>query len=84
MIRSVVAILVLAVVALAVAQSKDNCPENEEWALCGTLCEPTCSNPDPIALLCPGIQCSRYTASCRCKKGFFRKKNFTCVLIADC
>ena len=43
--------------------------ENEVWNACGTLCEPSCANPNPR--FCPAIQCTGFDG-CRCSPGFLR------------
>lgn len=54
--------------------SSNVCAENEEFKQCGTACEPTCENPNP--LVCT-LQC--LVNVCQCKPGFFRNSMNKCV-----
>ena len=45
----------------------DICGKNEERLECGTACQRTCANKNPICTL----QCK---TGCFCKKGFIREK----------
>ncbi|WKY12965.1 hypothetical protein Q1695_004075 [Nippostrongylus brasiliensis] len=76
------AVLGLFFIAVAVKPSSqdngDNCPENEEFLQCGTACEPSCRNPNPIVCT---LQC--IVNVCQCRKGFFRDSNGKCVSKCD-
>ncbi|XP_015435593.1 PREDICTED: chymotrypsin inhibitor-like, partial [Dufourea novaeangliae] len=58
------------------------CPPNEEWSLCGKICEPRCDNPTPK--ICPKIACSKNIAACRCKPGHLRNEKNRCVKPEKC
>ncbi|XP_015435619.1 PREDICTED: chymotrypsin inhibitor-like [Dufourea novaeangliae] len=58
------------------------CPPNEEWSLCGKICEPRCDNPTPK--ICPRIACSKNIAACRCKPGHLRNEKNRCVRPEKC
>ncbi|CAK9824626.1 hypothetical protein ANTRET_LOCUS2764 [Anthophora retusa] len=60
------------------------CPVNEIYSLCGTMCEPTCGDPKPNPMLCPGIECTTFTAGCRCQKNYVRNDSGNCVLLTEC
>ncbi|VDL74681.1 unnamed protein product [Nippostrongylus brasiliensis] len=52
---------------------------NEEKKSCGTACEPTCSEPNPV--------CTRQCVVdvCQCKQAFIRdKKGGACISVDDC
>ena len=61
-----------------------HCGENEKWNICGRLCEPSCADQKPNPQLCPGIECTKMTAACRCDSGCFRDTNGSCVLRENC
>ncbi|WKY12434.1 hypothetical protein Q1695_003765 [Nippostrongylus brasiliensis] len=50
------------------------CPANEVFKQCGTACEPSCENPNPMV-------CTKncIVNVCQCKPGFFRNANGECV-----
>nr|CDJ97123.1 Protease inhibitor I8 domain containing protein [Haemonchus contortus] len=52
------------------------CGANEAFDTCGSACEPSCRNPNPVACT---LQC---VAGCRCRRGFFRDDRGQCV--ANC
>ncbi|KHJ80451.1 trypsin Inhibitor like cysteine rich domain protein [Oesophagostomum dentatum] len=60
-------------------QTVPACPVNEDYFACGTRCEPTCRDPNPVS-------CQHYCVQgeliCQCKVGFYRADNGTCV--SDC
>ena len=65
-----------------------DCPENMFWWDCGSMCEPTCSNPefDPD-ILCPDV----CVGGCFCNSGFiflydnYWDQNYNiCIPIEDC
>jgi len=65
-----------------------DCPENMFWWDCGSMCEPTCSNPefDPD-IICPGV----CVEGCFCNSGFiflydnYWDQNYNiCIPIEDC
>ncbi|CAK9807809.1 Probable protease inhibitor Egf0.4b [Anthophora quadrimaculata] len=60
------------------------CSVNEIYSLCGRMCEPKCDNPKPNPILCPAIECTTFTASCRCQKDYVRNKSGDCVLLKQC
>ncbi|XP_076377585.1 chymotrypsin inhibitor isoform X2 [Megalopta genalis] len=86
MFKFLVAMTMLAVViAESFADSLVECPNNEHWSLCGTLCEPSCELPKPNPFFCPRIECARDTAGCRCKNGYVRNEdNKDCVALKEC
>nr|XP_033331129.1 chymotrypsin inhibitor-like isoform X1 [Megalopta genalis] len=70
---------------IAFADSLVECPDNEHWSLCGTMCEPSCEQPKPNPFFCPRIVCARDTAGCRCKNGYVRNEdNKDCVALKEC
>ncbi|KAK1137368.1 hypothetical protein K0M31_001880 [Melipona bicolor] len=80
--RYLVAFL-LAVVFINVCSLTPICPINEEWNICGQLCEPSCAILNPI--ICPRIVCTNETtAGCRCISGFLKNQNNDCVQPKDC
>ncbi|XP_029047761.2 chymotrypsin inhibitor-like [Osmia bicornis bicornis] len=79
-----VLLLVLLAAAYAADETQHDCGINAKWDLCGGMCEPTCDNPEPNPLLCPGIQCTKLTAKCRCEKGYVKSESKGCVLLKDC
>nr|XP_033331130.1 chymotrypsin inhibitor-like isoform X2 [Megalopta genalis] len=86
MFKFLVAMTMLAVViAESFADSLVECPDNEHWSLCGTMCEPSCEQPKPNPFFCPRIVCARDTAGCRCKNGYVRNEdNKDCVALKEC
>ncbi|MDP7028404.1 MAG: hypothetical protein QF380_08365, partial [Candidatus Marinimicrobia bacterium] len=65
-----------------------DCPENMFWSDCGSMCEPTCSNPefDPD-ITCPDV----CVEGCFCNSGFiflydnYWDQNYNiCIPIEDC
>ncbi|KAK0080618.1 hypothetical protein PV325_013647 [Microctonus aethiopoides] len=59
------------------------CPKNSSMNICGTICEPSCTNPNPT--ICPAIACSEATRGCRCNKGYVRdEKTKKCVPLSKC
>ncbi|XP_076295211.1 chymotrypsin inhibitor-like [Lasioglossum baleicum] len=81
--------ILLLLAALYVASAEvvgPECPENAEWNLCGELCAPTCDLPHPNTRLCPHIVCTKFTAGCRCNKGYVRDSEGSgkCILEKDC
>ncbi|KJH50180.1 trypsin Inhibitor like cysteine rich domain protein [Dictyocaulus viviparus] len=54
------------------------CAENEQRAQCGTACEPTCTNSNPV--------CTRQCIPnvCRCQQGYVRNSNNRCILQRNC
>ncbi|KAI4493971.1 hypothetical protein M0802_009347 [Mischocyttarus mexicanus] len=76
--RVIFALLVLVAVASAFPPSKQ-CPENEEFASCGSACEPTCDNTELKACT---LEC---VIGCQCKEGFIRQsQNGPCVNTLSC
>ncbi|XP_017881580.1 cysteine-rich venom protein 1-like [Ceratina calcarata] len=68
-----------------VAQGSPLCPVNTSYQLCGTMCEPTCDNPHPNPEFCPSLECTRFTAACRCLKGYVRDMNSNqCIELSEC
>uniref|UniRef100_A0A023EEJ9 Putative trypsin inhibitor like cysteine rich domain protein n=1 Tax=Aedes albopictus TaxID=7160 RepID=A0A023EEJ9_AEDAL len=53
---------------------------NEQFTLCGSRCEPQCSNPIAESFRCP----SGCHVGCTCKRGFVRHPNGSCVKPAHC
>ncbi|VDL82546.1 unnamed protein product [Nippostrongylus brasiliensis] len=55
-------------------QLEPTCPANEVFKQCGTACEPSCENPNPMV-------CTKncIVNVCQCKPGFFRNANGECV-----
>ncbi|CAL2042395.1 unnamed protein product [Caenorhabditis brenneri] len=51
---------------------------NEEMKYCGTACEPTCNNPNPVCTK----QCINNV--CQCRIGYVRDQNRQCVLQSQC
>ncbi|KAL6744320.1 hypothetical protein Aduo_017268 [Ancylostoma duodenale] len=54
------------------------CGVNEERVECGTACEPTCSNPNPVCTK----QCIKNV--CRCRFGFIRNSKNQCIPTSAC
>ncbi|KMR05351.1 chymotrypsin inhibitor-like protein [Lasius niger] len=53
------------------------CPKNEIYKKCGTACQPSCKNPNPI--------CNKLCVKgCFCKDGQLRNKWGKCVEPCDC
>ncbi|XP_017889702.1 chymotrypsin inhibitor-like [Ceratina calcarata] len=67
-----------------VAGQQQSCPPNEALNLCGTMCEPTCDNPNPNPRFCPRLQCTIGTQACRCISGTYRNANSQCVPLDQC
>ncbi|XP_076164895.1 chymotrypsin inhibitor-like [Ptiloglossa arizonensis] len=86
MARYVLAVMFLTMMTVAVVKMQESpeCGENQIWSLCGQMCEPTCDNPNPNPLYCPSIECTRFTASCRCQTGYLRNNTSSCVSPDDC
>ncbi|XP_076758607.1 chymotrypsin inhibitor-like isoform X2 [Xylocopa sonorina] len=83
--RVVLCVLFVTVFAVFDRTEADQCPENSNWYICGTMCEPTCENPNPNPEFCPGIECTKLTGGCRCDKGFVRNTNTNaCVPLSEC
>ncbi|XP_043248001.1 chymotrypsin inhibitor-like [Colletes gigas] len=84
--RYIIAIMLLVAVILPTAKMDPLCPVNELWQRCGRLCEPSCANPNPTH--CPRIECTVYTAACRCQNGYVRQDESSssspCISPADC
>ncbi|CAJ0586338.1 unnamed protein product, partial [Mesorhabditis spiculigera] len=55
------------------------CGKNEQVDQCGAACEPQCGQTEPM--MCPAI-C--LPPACRCKAGFFRSVDGSCVAQASC
>ncbi|KAL6422861.1 hypothetical protein ACFW04_010413 [Cataglyphis niger] len=53
------------------------CQKNEVYKICGSACQPTCKNPNPI---CKQV-CVK---GCFCKDGLLRNKVGKCVKSCDC
>ncbi|KAK9297127.1 hypothetical protein QLX08_009062 [Tetragonisca angustula] len=45
----------LAIVFFSFCSLTPICPINEEWNICGRLCEPTCEDPHPNPIFCPRL-----------------------------
>ncbi|KAI5637847.1 trypsin inhibitor like cysteine rich domain-containing protein [Phthorimaea operculella] len=57
----------------------DECPENEEYLLCGSACPFNCSDPEGP------VTCDEdCVEGCFCKSGFLRHDNGTCVSADQC
>ncbi|XP_054006897.1 serine protease inhibitor swm-1-like [Hylaeus anthracinus] len=83
--KYIVALMVLSAVVFTATQAKESCQHKETWSLCGTMCEPSCKDPNPNPMFCPGIACTMLTSSCRCEKGLVRNhKTSKCVELKDC
>ncbi|CAL7938504.1 unnamed protein product [Xylocopa violacea] len=82
----VLCVLLVAMLAVFASAETESCPANESWYICGTLCEPTCDDPKPNPMLCPGIECTAsFTGGCRCNQGFVRNTNNNqCVPLSEC
>ncbi|XP_076241008.1 uncharacterized protein LOC143183367 [Calliopsis andreniformis] len=76
MFRKVIILFALIAVVLSSSIIK-KCGPNEVWKECGTRCEPTCKNPNPICVkICvPNV--------CQCRPGFVRE-NGRCLPAAQC
>uniref|UniRef100_A0A8R1DRL9 TIL domain-containing protein n=1 Tax=Caenorhabditis japonica TaxID=281687 RepID=A0A8R1DRL9_CAEJA len=57
------------------------CPEDEEFKVCGTYCEPSCDDDESSLTDCDETECARNV--CRCKPGFVRLDG-VCVLPSEC
>ncbi|KAK6758233.1 hypothetical protein RB195_015822 [Necator americanus] len=57
---------------------EDPCPVTEERKVCGTACEPTCSNPKP--------KCTKQCINdvCQCRQGFIRNSKNQCIPTSAC
>ncbi|RCN48310.1 trypsin Inhibitor like cysteine rich domain protein [Ancylostoma caninum] len=55
-----------------------SCGLNEERKQCGTACEPTCANPNPV--------CTRQCIIdvCQCKQGYIRDASNKCIPVEQC
>ncbi|EYC24264.1 hypothetical protein Y032_0014g2407 [Ancylostoma ceylanicum] len=58
--------------------SERPCGTNEERVECGTACEPTCSDPEPVCTK----QCIKDV--CRCRFGFIRNSKNQCIPTNAC
>ncbi|XP_076240261.1 chymotrypsin inhibitor-like [Calliopsis andreniformis] len=67
----------MAMVFCTVIEADEYCGPNEVYRSCGSYCQPTCEDPNPICIeVCkPG--------TCECKFGFVRKDG-DCVPLAQC
>ena len=82
---SLFVIMILGIYSIQDSTAGSECPENQQEHICGTLCEPTCSNPQPNRKFCPRIVCTRATSGCRCVKDTVRDTNSTqCVPLDQC
>ncbi|CAB3397362.1 unnamed protein product [Caenorhabditis bovis] len=80
-------IVLLALISIAACvdianlnDTKPTCKENEQVMECGTACEPSCEDPDPV--FCTK-QC--LVNVCQCKKGFVRDPaSKECVKLDQC
>ncbi|XP_078032931.1 chymotrypsin inhibitor-like [Augochlora pura] len=72
-------IVLLAVLAVFSAGSNgQECPENEQYNVCGTGCEPSCSQPD-------SHNCTfNCVMGCQCETGFVRNSTGACVALSNC
>ncbi|XP_050452562.1 cysteine-rich venom protein 6-like [Cataglyphis hispanica] len=53
------------------------CRKDEVYKICGSACQPTCKNPNPI--------CKKVCVEgCFCKDGLLRNKGLKCVKPCDC
>ncbi|XP_063895109.1 inducible metalloproteinase inhibitor protein [Helicoverpa armigera] len=59
--------------------AKEECPQNEEFLLCGSACPFNCSNPEG-----PVICSEDCIEGCFCKAGYLRNDNGTCVTTDQC
>ncbi|KAL6737842.1 hypothetical protein Aduo_011453 [Ancylostoma duodenale] len=55
-----------------------SCGLNEERKQCGTACEPTCANPNPVCTK----QC--IINVCQCKQGYIRDASNKCIPVEQC
>ncbi|CAG5074180.1 Similar to Chymotrypsin inhibitor (Apis mellifera) [Cotesia congregata] len=76
--RYLIVFLVLTIVAV---NEGDGCGDNASYNECGSICAPSCDNLNPKN--CPRIQCTKYTAGCRCDKGYV-KNGDKCSLPQNC
>ncbi|KAF2881187.1 hypothetical protein ILUMI_25012 [Ignelater luminosus] len=54
------------------------CPENEVYNSCGSVCPPTCQNPNPLCILA-------CVSGCYCKEGYIRiTKTGKCIPQKEC
>ncbi|XP_076164896.1 chymotrypsin inhibitor-like [Ptiloglossa arizonensis] len=85
MTRYVLAVMLLTLVTVAVVKMDETprCGVNQIWSLCGQMCEPSCDYPNPNTRSCP-LPCTRFTAKCRCQRGYLRKDDSSCVSPKDC
>ncbi|KAF7994615.1 hypothetical protein HCN44_004087 [Aphidius gifuensis] len=66
------------------SEPTNSCGKNQKPDICGRMCEPSCTNPHPNPKLCPGLQCTEFTTTCRCNDGTVRLNDKQCVPIEDC
>ncbi|PZC81056.1 hypothetical protein B5X24_HaOG213396 [Helicoverpa armigera] len=59
--------------------AKEECPQNEEFLLCGSACPFNCSSPEG-----PVICSEDCIEGCFCKAGYLRNDNGTCVTTDQC
>ncbi|XP_033341293.1 chymotrypsin inhibitor [Megalopta genalis] len=71
-------VLLAVLAAFSASSNGEECPVNQEYNVCGTACEPTCSQPDPYACTYNCI------IGCQCKPGFVRNSVGACVTLQEC
>ncbi|RVE47999.1 hypothetical protein evm_007311 [Chilo suppressalis] len=59
--------------------AKEECPQNEEYLLCGSACPFNCT--DPVGPVLCSDDC---VEGCFCKSGYLRNENGTCVTADTC
>ncbi|VVC94575.1 unnamed protein product [Leptidea sinapis] len=79
MIGRTILLLVAAVVVGAFYTAEGDCPQNEEYLLCGSACPFNCTNPaGPVNCIDDCVE------GCFCKSGYLRNENGTCVTTDKC
>ncbi|XP_025158282.1 chymotrypsin inhibitor-like [Harpegnathos saltator] len=76
--RASLVLLVAIAVLFGTATSQNQCPENQEWIICGSACPPSCTEPNP--------QFCTYNCitGCQCRQGLLLNSRGDCVSPSEC
>ncbi|XP_076241314.1 serine protease inhibitor swm-1-like [Calliopsis andreniformis] len=74
-----VIILFALMAVIACTHTIEACGQNEVLKMCGSQCQPTCKNRNPICI----EECM--PEQCQCKRGFVREyEQGPCILLSKC